>query len=73
MSPAELIAQHEAMDAAGQPDAMGLPWRNWLIAVRRPDGSMARDCNGHHIFETQADYKHRMQAVPIGQNMELFA
>jgi hypothetical protein len=73
MSPAELIAWHEAMDAAGQPDPMGLPWRSWLIAVRRPDGSMARDARGHQIFETQAEYKARMQAVPIGQTLELFA
>jgi hypothetical protein len=73
MSPAEIITWSEQQDAAGITDAMGHPWTSWLLAVRRPDGSVARDAAGHQIYETQAEYKARTQAVPLGQTLELFA
>ena len=73
MSPADFCQWAEQQDAAGIPDAMGHPWTSWRLAVRRPDGSVARDAAGHQIYETQADYKARQQAVPIGQTLELFA
>jgi hypothetical protein len=34
---------------------------------------MARDADGHQIYETQAEYKARMRSIPIGQTLELFA
>lgn len=73
MTSAEYIAWAEQQEAAGIKDPMGMSWTNWLVSVRNPDGTAARDANGHQIFETQASYKARQRTVPIGQTMELFA
>lgn len=72
MTSAEFIAWAEQQETAGIKDAMGMPWTDWLLSVRNPDGSAARDADGRQIFETQASYKARQRAVPIGQTMELF-
>lgn len=73
MTPAQFTAWAEQQEAAGIKDAMGCSWTTWKVAVRNPDGSVARDADHHQIYETQAEYKARMRAVPIGQTMELFA
>lgn len=73
MTPAEIIAWSEAQDAAGKLDPMGYRWTDWKVSVRNPDGSAMRDQLGHQIFETQAAYKARVQAVPVGCTLELFA
>lgn len=72
MPPSEFIARAERLEAAGIKDAMGWPWTSWLLAVRLPDGALARDSVGHQIYETQAEYRART-SVPIGQTLELFA
>lgn len=73
MTHSEFITWAEQQDADGQKDAMGFSWTTWLLAIRNPDDSLARDASDHQIFETQADYKMRMRAIPIGQTLELFA
>lgn len=73
MTNAEFTTWAEQQDAAGVKDGFGNPWTTWLLAVRRPDGSVARDTHDHQIFETQADYKLRHRAVPVGQTLDLFA
>ena len=73
MPHSEFIARAERLEAAGIKDAMGWSWTTWLLAIHNPDGSVSRDAAGHQIYETQTEYKARMRAVPIGQNMELFA
>ena len=72
MTPSEIIAWSEQKEAAGTKDAMGGSWTDWLIAVKRPNGTMARDKAGHQLFQTQAEFK-RMNATQTGQTMELFA
>ena len=73
MTPAEFVARADRLETEGIKDAMGWSWTTWLLAIRKPDGSLARDAQGHQIYETQAEYKARMRAIPIGQTMELFA
>lgn len=76
MTPAETVAWSEHQDAMGQRDAMGGRWSDWLVAVRKADGSCARDRQGHQIFETQAAFKERQTGAPVllvGETMELFA
>jgi hypothetical protein len=73
MTPAEFTAWAEQQEAAGIKDAMGYPWTDWMLAVRNPDGTVARDSECHQIYETQAEYKARRRAIPIGQTLELFA
>lgn len=72
MKPAEFIAMAEQNETAGIKDAMGWSWTSWMLAVRRPDGAVARDSQGHQIYETQAEYRAR-NSVPVGQTLELFA
>ena len=72
MTPSEFAAWAAQQDAADIKDAMGWPWTSWLLAVRRPDGSLTRNAAGHQIYETQAEYKART-SVPVGQTLELFA
>lgn len=69
----QFVAFAEQQDATGQKDAMGFSWATWLLAIRRPDGEVARDTADHQIFETQADYKTRIRVIPVGQTLELFA
>lgn len=57
MSPSEITTWSEQQESAGRRDAMGCPFTSWLLAVRNPDGSMARDKNGRQVFQTQAEYK----------------
>lgn len=72
MTPAEIITWSEQQDAEGRKDAMGYSWTSWLLAVRNPDGTCARDASGHQLFQTQSEYK-RQHATRVGQTMELFA
>ena len=73
MTSAEYIAWAEAMDAEGKMDAFGNSYSTYQIAVMAADGSCKRDQRGYQIYETQAEYKARMRAIPIGQTLELFA
>ena len=76
MTSAEIVEWSARQDAMGQRDAMGGLWSDWLVAVRKDDGSCARDRQGHQIFETQAAFKGRQAGAPVflvGETMELFA
>jgi len=72
MTNAEFIAWAEQQDAAGHKDASGYSWTSWLLAVRAPDGTCARDAAGHQVFQTQSEYKCQ-HATRVGQTMDLFA
>jgi hypothetical protein len=71
MTTEEIIEWSEQQDAAGVKDAMGYPWTSWLLALRKPDGTYARDAVGHQVFQTQSEYK-RLHATRVGQTMSLF-
>lgn len=73
MTSAEFIVWAEAMDANGAKDAFGHSYTTYQIAVMEPDGSCKRGPEGFQIYETQADYKARMRAIPVGQTLEMFA
>lgn len=79
MTPSEIVAWSELQDALGKRDAMGGRWTDWVLAVRNPDGTFARDQHGYQIFETQAAFKARATAAPfvpvspVGKTMDLFA
>ena len=73
MTSAEFIAWAESMDAAGKMDALGNSYTTYQIAVMNLDGTCKRGPDGHQIYETQADYKARIRAIPFGQTLELFA
>lgn len=72
MTAEEIIVWSEQQDAAGVKDAMGFPFTSWLIAVKKPDGTLVRDRDHHQVFQTQSEYK-RLHATRVGQTMELFA
>lgn len=73
MTSAQYVAWAEAMEAQGLRDAFGFPFTSGFVAVENADGTHKRDQRGHQIFESFADHKARVRAVPVGQNMELFA
>jgi hypothetical protein len=73
MTQSEFIAWAEQQDAAGVKDPMGWPWTSWKVLVYLPGGQPALDQRGYKIYETQAEFKARHRAIPIGQTMELFA
>ena len=73
MTHAEFIDWANQQDAAGVKDAMGYPLTSWLLSVREPDGTVARDRLQRPIYETQAVYKARACVVPVGQTKDLFA
>ena len=73
MTSAEFIAWAEAMDEDGVKDAFGHSYTTYQIAVMEPDGSCKRGPDLFQIYETQAEYKARVRAIPVGQTLELFA
>lgn len=73
MTSAQYVDWAERMEAQGLRDAFGFPFTSGLVAVENPDGTHKRDKRGHQIFESFAAHKARYSAVPVGQNLELFA
>jgi hypothetical protein len=73
MTSAEFIAWAESMDADGVKDTFGYSYTTYQIAVMNLDGTCKRGPDGYQIYETQADYKARIRAIPVGQTLELFA
>lgn len=76
MTPAELVAWAQDMDAQGNTDAMGCKFSDWTLARREPDGRCMRDADGRQVFETQAEFLARQgapatkPAAPV--QMEIF-
>lgn len=60
------MTSHWLDDCAGQMDAMGRPFSEWLIARDGTDGRLLRDTDGRVVYETQAERQARLSA-PINQ------
>lgn len=73
MTSAQYVEWAEAMESQGRRDPFGFPFTSGLVAVENPDGTHQRDQYGCQIFESFAAHKARFSAVPMGQNLELFA
>ena len=73
MTSAQYVEWAESMEAQGRRDAFGFPFTSGLVAVENPDGTCKRDQHGRQIFESFAAHKARFSAVPVGNNLELFA
>lgn len=73
MTSAQYVAWAESMEAKGIRDPFGFPFTTSMVAVENPDGTHKRDRNGRQIFESFADHRAIVRAIPIGKNLELFA
>ena len=77
MTPAEIVAWAQAMDAQGKTDAMGHSFSTWRLARREPDGRVMRDADGRQVYETHAEFLARQDqpiTLPAGPaQLEMFS